>query len=961
MKKGLRQAVASILFIALLITTFLPIIPAKEAMAADEFDQLRNKYKDMITGGDDYDLSNSYISSKITSITATAKSHWDSMNKSTTRTKLWNDLDGKTDDNHIREEYIRMLALARAYQTFGSSLYQNTQLKIDIIAALDWLYTNHFNESITRFGNWYNWEISVPEKLNTITVLMYDDLTNTQINNYMNAIQKFKPTIFRTGSNRVWECTITVVRGIIIKSASEVNRGKNELSPVFDYVTTSDGFYTDGSFIQHDNYAYQGEYGRLLLSNIMTVMELLAGSTYAITDPDSNNIFSWIKDSFAPLLYKGQLMSMVYGRTIAYAGSYSDNRNEHTIGHDVMRSILLASTFANQSDSLLFKSMLKYWIEEDTYADFMQTSGLRIITLASDILDDVTVQAMDEPEFHKRYTASDRVVHAKEGYALGLSMYSKRIANYESINNENLHGWYTGAGATYLYNNDLSQYSNDFWATVNPYRIPGTTVDTAVLSDAQYAKTVSGRSYVGGTDILSQYGVSAMHLTDVGTGLDAKKSWFMFDDEIVALGAGITSTSNRTIETIIDNKKINGANTLTVNGVVKSSNIGWSETMPAVSTIHMEGNTSTGSDIGYYFPNSITIKGTREERTGSWYDIYKNGVIDSFRTQLLSRKYLTLWQDHGKNPSDGKYRYVILPNKTSNEVTSYSQNPDITVLANTQDIQAVKENKLNIVAANFWQDTVQTIDMITSNRKSSIMTHESQDGIEVSVSDPTQVSGSPTIVEINRSATKVITSDPGITVLQLNPTIKFSVNVQGSKGKTFNIKLAYATQTINPSDDTYVQDGVNANSNYGTTSKLVIKSILEDTDYKRKSYMKYDFSTYSENTISNAKLRLYVSEVNTDPVRVIKLYGISDVTWNESTLTWNNAPTVATYLGSIDVSNIMNTWYEYDVTNYINSKFAGKKVSFLLVNEGAASSKGNVAFASKEAAVGTRPELLLTK
>lgn len=955
-KKGI-----SLLICITIIFTSLNFNVANKVNAADVYDDLRLKYKDMITGGTAYDVNDPVVLDKISSITSTAQSYWDSLVKANNRTTLWTDLNGFQDDNHIREEYIRVLAMARAYATYGSNLYQNTSLKTDIISALDWLYANHFNETITKFGNWYNWEISVPEKLNTIIVLMYDDLSSNQITNHMNAIKHFKPNIWRTGSNRVWECTITVVRGIIIKSSSEINYGKESLSPVFDYVSSSDGFYLDGSFIQHEKYPYQGEYGRLLLNNILTVMEILSGSSFAITDPDSNNVFTWLKDSFAPLIYKGQLMSMVFGRTIAYTGSYSDSRNEHTIGHDVMRSILRASTFAPAQDKALFERMLKYWIANDTYRSFNLSVNLRELSIVNSIMNDTSIVAMDEPLYHKRYTASDRVVHSSNGYALGLSMYSKRIANYESINNENLRGWYTGAGTTYLYNNDLSQYSNDFWATVNPYRLPGTTVDTKVLADQEGANSTNGRNYVGGVDILSRYGITGMQFTDVVTGLEAKKSWFMFDDEIVALGSGITSTSGRTIETIIDNKKINGLNKLTVNGVLKSQSLGFNETMNGVNTLHIEGNTTFGSDIGYYFPTSTTIKGVREQRTGKWYDIYKNGVIDDFRTSNISRNYLTLWQEHGTNPTDATYSYVMLPNKSSNEVIAYKNNPNITILANTKDIQAVKENTLNIVAANFWQDATQTIDIITSNRKASVMTVETSDGIEVSVSDPTQVSGSPTQIEIARSAGRVLSMDSGISVTQLYPTIKFTVNVTGSKGKTFNIKFLYDDYTTTPTDDAFVQDGTYGNTNYGTNSLLTIKSINEESNFKRKSYIRFDFSDYTEGTISSAKLRIYVSDSNTDTVKPIKLYGTQNKIWSESTLTWNNAPnTNLTYLGMINMSEVEGIWYEYDVTEYVK-KNTDKIVSFLLINEGAASAKGNISFASKQADAAIRPKLAIIK
>lgn len=43
-----------------------------------------------------------------------------------------------------------------------------------------------------------------------------------------------------------------------------------------------------------------------------------------------------------------------------------------------------------------------------------------------------------------------RVVHARPGFAFGLSLFSPTITAYEVGNGENLKGWYTGAGMTYL-------------------------------------------------------------------------------------------------------------------------------------------------------------------------------------------------------------------------------------------------------------------------------------------------------------------------------------------------------------------------------------------------------------------------------------------------------------------------------------------------------------------------------
>ena len=60
-------------------------------------------------------------------------------------------------------------------------------------------------------------------------------------------------------------------------------------------------------------------------------------------------------------------------------------------------------------------------------------------------------------------------------FAFGISMYSNKIQNYEFMNKENAKGWYTSDGASYLYNDDLSHYSDDYWATVDPYKLAGIT------------------------------------------------------------------------------------------------------------------------------------------------------------------------------------------------------------------------------------------------------------------------------------------------------------------------------------------------------------------------------------------------------------------------------------------------------------------------------------------------------
>lgn len=779
MSKKVKRLGGVIMLTLLLLMSANPVF-VNQASAADEFDTLRSKWKVMLTGGTSYNTSDPNIAAAISRITNTAQTNWDSMNKSSGRTYLWSDLSGAADSKALTATYGRVKTMAVAYSTYGSPLQNNSALLNDVIDGLDWLYTNRYNENKTEDTTyWWDWEIGIPMALNDITVLLYNNLSSAQRSNYMTAVNKFTPKVSMTGANRVWKASVVGVRGIIVKDSAKVSASRDGLSAVFNYVTNGDGFYTDGSFIQHSKFPYNGGYGSALLSDVAKLMYLLSGSTYEVTDADHQNVYAWVYEAFEPLVYKGAMMDMVRGRNISRY--YSD---DHIGGHAVIRAIIRLSQVAPPADAAKYRSMVKYWLQTDTYNNFVTDAPIDMIVLANAILNNSGIASRGELIEHKQYPNMDRAVHLRPGFGFGISMFSSRIYNYERGNGENIRGWHTSDGMTFLYNNDLSQFSDGFWPTVNSFRLPGTTV---LQNKTVSPRNVSDKSWVGGTELLNTYGVSGMYLHTPGTDLKARKSWFMFDDEIVALGSDIDSTDGIPVETVVENRKLtsSGNNALTVNGTAKPTSLGWSETMAGTNWIHLAGNVP-GSDIGYYFPGSAAVKGTREARTGSWSQI---DTRPRTPTDPITHNYMNLWLDHGSNPTNGRYAYVLLPNKSSSQVSSYAANPNITILENTINVHAVKEEKLNIIGANFWNGGY-TAGIISSDSKAAVMTKENTGSdIEVSVSDPTQLNTGTINIEINKRAYGTISADAGITVTQLSPTIKFSVNVNGASGKAFKIKF----------------------------------------------------------------------------------------------------------------------------------------------------------------------------
>lgn len=166
------------------------------------------------------------------------------MNKAANRTYLWADLQSTTKSSEVSSHFTRLNQMAVAYSTIGSPLYHLPNLKNDIISGLDWAYANRYRESKSEYDNWWDWEIGTPQLVNSTLVLMYEDLTQTQIDNYMRAIDRFVPnpskrtasSVVETGANLLDKAYVVSLRGVIGKSSAKITQGKDSMSPAFLYV-----------------------------------------------------------------------------------------------------------------------------------------------------------------------------------------------------------------------------------------------------------------------------------------------------------------------------------------------------------------------------------------------------------------------------------------------------------------------------------------------------------------------------------------------------------------------------------------------------------------------------------------------------------------------------------------------------------------------------------------------------
>lgn len=145
-----------------------------------------------------------------------------------------------------------------------------------------------------------------------------------------------------------------------------------------------------------------------------------------------------------------------------------------------------------------------------------------------------------------------------------------------------------------------------------------------------------------------------------------------------------------------------------------------------------------------------------------------------------------------------------------------------------------------------------------------------------------------------------------------------------------------ATVTLNPTADAYVQNGSNANKNYGTNSQLRAQTNSTAAN-NYDSYLRFDTAA-AAGPITSARLRLYASLSKSGSVAT-SAHAVADTAWGETSVTWNNKPALGAVLGSMSTTTTSYTWKEVDVTAYVQSeRAAGRNVISLGLHNGATSS-----------------------
>ncbi|WP_373494151.1 polysaccharide lyase family 8 super-sandwich domain-containing protein [Aquiflexum sp.] len=326
------------------------------------------------------------------------------------------------------------------------------------------------------------------------------------------------------------------------------------------------------------------------------------------------------------------------------------------------------------------------------------------------------------------YWHSEHFAFQRPTYYASVRMFSTRNYNMEvPYNSEGLKNHHRGDGTNHL--SLTGEEYLDIFPVMDYQKIPGATIlQKEKLPDENQIQKPGLTDFVGAvTD--GMYGAVAFDFKSPHDPLEAKKTWFFFDNEYMCLGAGITGRSNRPVHTTLNQNLLKG--NVTVNSIAgqKTQNSGDHE-LDGVNWIHSDG-------AAYLFTEPQKVSLSNGPAKGYWWDISKQSSTPKEKVTLDVFK---LWLDHGNRPQGETYSYVVLPHVDVEETRGYDLQGSLKVLSNTDHIQAVHHKKLGITMVVFYQagalDLGEGLHLTMDGPGTLILHHQGKTIHKIAAADP---------------------------------------------------------------------------------------------------------------------------------------------------------------------------------------------------------------------------------
>lgn len=586
-----------------------------------------------------------------------------------------------------------LVYLARAWKTSGSRYFKSKELKERITTSLRyWVDHDYIGD------NWHDNQISTPTNLVTLMLIAGNDLPKDLINKAQPIIGRahMNASGARPSGDRI------VIAGILARNLLFLGN-KTEFDNIIRLIEGEIKFNTGQRGMQHD-YSFHHRVDRVnnttsygygkYANEFGEWSYYVAGTKYAFSKEKINQLVDYYLDG----VYK----QLVYG-------VYEDVGVKN-------RSITSKTEFRPRG----IEEITRLLISTDYRKDELE----EIIRLRKG-------EASPSRSFARFFWQTEHFVFQRPDFYTTVRMFSTRNRNMEEP--------YNGPGKPTHHRADGTNYLllkgdeyHNIWPVYDWQKISGTTIMQKKKLHGPDSIQLDGlRDFVGAvTDGL--YGAVAFDFKSPHDMVEAKKSWFFFDDEYVCIGTNINSRSNIPVATTINQVLLRSEVIVLQNGEASRMPNGARE-LKGVKAVYQD-------KVGYIFPEPATVQLSNQTETGRWSDITDQKNISK---ELVSSEVFKLWYDHGKSPDSASYEYIVVPNITQEELLSTSaSNRGIRILSKNSNVHAVLNSKLDICQIAFYRAS--TVDIndrlsITMDSQGMAMLKMKDGGVkELTVSDPSR-------------------------------------------------------------------------------------------------------------------------------------------------------------------------------------------------------------------------------
>lgn len=578
----------------------------------------------------------------------------------------WPEIDYDSADDFPHRHLFWMNDMAMFHYAHGKDLESEFRelLETSIVSAFDfWMAKDPKSE------NWWHNRIEVQNYIGPLMLLMEASLTPAQMAAGLDVMQRGGPPSM-TGANLAWVTQNYITQGLLTRNPDMLREGFDRMAAEI-HISEGDGIQQDFSFHQHGKLPYVGGYGTIFASTVARFAWLADGTRYQFPAERIELLTSLVLDCMRWMIYSGKMDRSMIGRNLTRknSGGPFDGR---------ILDYLARVDNPRQDEILAWKRHLD--------------SGQTLV------------------EGNRHFWRSDYMVHRRRNYFCSLRLLSDRTTGTEGMNGENLLGYHLAKGIQWILRTG-GENLGDFFAVADWRRLPGTTTAQFPIPSRwqenagrlNWVKSQGRESFVGGVSD-GTYGAAVLVFSgekllsrDHEFAEDIaeprfRKAWFFFDEEFVVLGTGITYQGDEPV--------VSTVNQANLSGVVQTDGAGGTAIDPDGEIRLRAPAWVAHSGMGYVFPgkqlDEVVVR--VEERLTDWPGINIWNAADPTPAGIF-----TVWIDHGIQPRDVTFNYIVLPDGSPDVLVACTENPPVSVLSNTHAIQAVTHSKLKLTQIVFHE------------------------------------------------------------------------------------------------------------------------------------------------------------------------------------------------------------------------------------------------------------------